>query len=412
MIVLLGLAHAFCGTYVAGADSTIYNRASAVALVRQDGRTTLSMANDVQGDFADFALVVPVPTVLTEDDIHVLDGALFDALDRYSQPRLVEYLCEDFEEADADSDTDSDSDTDTDLDTDSVNVEAEYIVGEYEVVILSAQQSEGLVQWLNTNGYAVPETSTALLAEYLDGGSYFFAAKVGTGAGVRPGDTLSPLQVSYESEVFVLPIRLGTLNSEGVQDLVIYALNEADDGALGIMNYPEVSVEDNCMAPPSSDFSELVAGLFDDAYASKEGAVWAREYSWGEGKCDPCSGTPPAPVDFATLGYDLDEGGSPHFTRLHVRYTPEEAHSDLGLYATGRSYIDQLWYVQYNPYLQDRWPICGQGWLDDPQTCDDLDPPAARSPTSRCASGPGPAALWLAGLLLAATLRPRASRGG
>ena len=103
-------AHAFCGTYVGSAGSALYNEVSEVAVVREDQRTTLSLRNDVVGDFDDFALVVPVPDVLAEEDIHTLDHGVFGTLDDYSAPRLVEYRCEDLE-ADADTDTDSDTDT-------------------------------------------------------------------------------------------------------------------------------------------------------------------------------------------------------------------------------------------------------------------------------------------------------------
>ena len=54
-------ALAFCGFYVAKADSNLYNQASQVIIARQDARTVLTMANDYQGDVNDFALVVPVP---------------------------------------------------------------------------------------------------------------------------------------------------------------------------------------------------------------------------------------------------------------------------------------------------------------------------------------------------------------
>ena len=49
------------------------------------------MSNDFEGDAKDFAMVVPVPTVLKKEDIRVVDQSIFDKLDAYSGPRLVEY---------------------------------------------------------------------------------------------------------------------------------------------------------------------------------------------------------------------------------------------------------------------------------------------------------------------------------
>ena len=75
-------AQAFCGFYVAGADAEMFNNATLVVLMRDGTRTVLSMQNDYQGPPEDFALVIPVPTVLKEADVKVLRGELFDRVER------------------------------------------------------------------------------------------------------------------------------------------------------------------------------------------------------------------------------------------------------------------------------------------------------------------------------------------
>src|SRR6476660_7360826 len=82
----------FCGFYVAKADTKLFNKASQVVIVRDGDRTVMTMANDFQGEPTEFAVVIPVPTVLTREQIHVGDKALVDHLDAYSAPRLVEYF--------------------------------------------------------------------------------------------------------------------------------------------------------------------------------------------------------------------------------------------------------------------------------------------------------------------------------
>src|SRR4029079_4085674 len=74
----------FCGFYVAKADAKLFNRASQVVLARDGDRTVLTMANDFRGDPTEFAVVVPVPTFLTKEQIHVGDRALIERLDAYS----------------------------------------------------------------------------------------------------------------------------------------------------------------------------------------------------------------------------------------------------------------------------------------------------------------------------------------
>jgi hypothetical protein len=85
----------FCGFYVAKADTKLFNQASQVVLVRDGDRTVMTMASDYQGDLKEFAIVIPVPTFLKREEIHVGDKALVDHLDAYSAPRLVEYFDED-----------------------------------------------------------------------------------------------------------------------------------------------------------------------------------------------------------------------------------------------------------------------------------------------------------------------------
>jgi hypothetical protein len=84
-------ASAFCGFYVARADSKLYNQSSQVALVRDGRSTSITMASDYQGDLKEFALVIPVPTLIDKEDVKVVEKALLDHLDAYTAPRLVEY---------------------------------------------------------------------------------------------------------------------------------------------------------------------------------------------------------------------------------------------------------------------------------------------------------------------------------
>src|SRR5207244_7407714 len=45
-----------------------------------------------------------------------------------------------------------------------VTVEAEYTVGEYDIVVLSAKESEGLETWLKQNNYNIPAGASQALA--------------------------------------------------------------------------------------------------------------------------------------------------------------------------------------------------------------------------------------------------------
>jgi len=43
-----------------------------------------------------------------------------------------------------------------------VTIEARYTVGEYDILILSAAQSNGLEIWLRENGYTIPPGASAV----------------------------------------------------------------------------------------------------------------------------------------------------------------------------------------------------------------------------------------------------------
>src|SRR5437870_5631555 len=84
-------AAAFCGFYVSSADAKLTNKATLVVLMREGTRTVLSMQNDYQGPPENFALVVPVPIVLSKENVKTLPREIFARLDQLTAPRLVEY---------------------------------------------------------------------------------------------------------------------------------------------------------------------------------------------------------------------------------------------------------------------------------------------------------------------------------
>ena len=381
---LLPQTEAFCGTYIGGAGSEYFNEYAQVAVVRQGTQSTLTIVNDIQSDSLEidsFALVVPVPEIITADTANVLEPTVFERLDAYSQPRLVSYECSDFERSVEDDFADGGGGTTGGMEEPNaggVEIEAHFVEGEYEIFVVSATGSEGLYTWLNNNNFQVPAQAQDLLQTYIDQGLYFMAAKVSQEAleefGIESGSALSPLQITYNSTAFQIPIRIGTLNSKSAQDVVIYVINEYGLGHAAISNYREVTYEDECMwESEGEEFGYFVSNQFTQAYEEEDSAAWMVEYAWGGGGCDPCSGTPPNGEDLVSLGLnsDLVYYSDYYFTRLHARYTPQQATEELMLYHSNIFDQTQVRYIQYEPYLEDRFPVCGIGMVDDPQTCED-----------------------------------------
>src|SRR6185312_3054538 len=92
---LTGPAAAFCGFYVAKADSRLFNKSSKVVLTRDGETTAITMASDYEGEPKEFAVVIPVPTFIERKQIGVVEMKTIDHLDAYTAPRLVEYHDED-----------------------------------------------------------------------------------------------------------------------------------------------------------------------------------------------------------------------------------------------------------------------------------------------------------------------------
>ncbi len=157
-------AYSFCGFYVAKADTNLYNKASQVVLVRDGNRTVITMANDFKGDPKEFAIVVPVPTFIEREQINIGDQKIIDHLDAYSSPRLVEYFdgdpCTVYPASESVLRSFSAKMADNSSlrrDGFGVAVEAKYTVGEYDILILSAKEGQGLEKWLKKNGYKIPK---------------------------------------------------------------------------------------------------------------------------------------------------------------------------------------------------------------------------------------------------------------
>src|SRR5262249_20189637 len=165
------------------------------------------------------ALVMPVPTGRRREQIEVVEKAVLDHLDAFSAPRLVEYFDEDpcaplpapmlaMQGA-------APAGAGAPQGRRGVTIEAQYTIGEHDILILSAKESDGLELWLRENGYKIPTGAGAVLGSYIKQQMRFFVARVNLKEQAKTGFTyLRPLRVSYESPKFMLPIRLGTVNAQ------------------------------------------------------------------------------------------------------------------------------------------------------------------------------------------------------
>ncbi|HEX6841444.1 MAG TPA: DUF2330 domain-containing protein [Stellaceae bacterium] len=360
--VLVTPASAFCGFYVAKADARLFNKASKVVLTWDDGKAAVTMASDYEGDPKEFAVVIPVPTFVARNQIDVVAMNTIDHLDAFTAPRLVEYYDPDpcarqfygnmvrKEAPAAMAGMGANQDRAA-----GVTVEASYEVGEYDVQILSAQQSDGLVAWLTDNGYRMPDGAEAVLGSYIKQNMHFFVAKVNLGRMEAAGHRfLRPLQVRYESKKFMLPLRLGTVNADGPQDLIVLALTRR--GRIETTNYRTVKVPTGMDVPlyVKDEFGKFYAAMFDRAVEREDRRAVFLEYAWDLGSCDPCSAEPLAAAELQALGAGWAGRGNAGFvTRLHLRYDAAHFPEDLSFVETRDRSNFQGRYVLRHPWRGD-----------------------------------------------------------
>ncbi|MFI5297869.1 MAG: DUF2330 domain-containing protein [Polyangiales bacterium] len=315
---------AFCGFYVAPSDQPLYNDATMVALMRDGTRTVISMSNNYKGPAADFAMVVPVPVVLQKENVKTLPKTIFTKLEQLSAPRLVEYWEQDpcasprdemkYMKAPMAAAKAGAAPGMKDEAGYGVTIEAKFEVGEYDILVLGAKESDGLERWLVDNKYNIPKGASEALAPYIKEGQKFFVAKVDVTKVARDAEgvaLLSPLRFNYETPDFRLPVRLGLLNAQGKQDLIVYTLSK--DTRYEVSNYPNVTVPTNLDVADATRaaFAPFYAALLDRTIDKAGGRAIVTEYAWTSTGCDPCPTPPMSDSDVATLGGDVLFGMGP-----------------------------------------------------------------------------------------------------
>ncbi|HRK08200.1 MAG TPA: DUF2330 domain-containing protein [Pseudobdellovibrionaceae bacterium] len=398
LISLVGLsmaaapqAQAFCGFYVAKADTQLFNKASKVVLVRDGDRTVLTMVNDFKGNMKEFAMVIPVPTVLEKEQINVGDMKYVDRIDAFTAPRLVEYFddnpCDmmlqkrEMMAAPSAAMDMAGAGPRRSAQQLGVTIEATFTVGEYDIMILSAKESTGLRKWLSQEGYKVTSKADQVLQSYIAQNLKFFVAKVNLKEQSKSGYTyLRPIQIAYESPRFMLPIRLGTVNADGAQDLFIFALTKT--GRVESTNYRTAKIPSDLDIPlyVKDKFADFYKSMFSEAVKRESMKAMMLEYAWDMGWCDPCAADPLTSEELRKLGVfwvggqaEVADSSMPapppgrrrpmpvfvppgggaqpvYVTRLHLRYTGESHPEDLVFQETGNKENFQGRYIMRHPF--------------------------------------------------------------
>lgn len=382
LVLLTGAtsSFSFCGFYVSRADTSLYNEASQVVLARDGSRTAITMASDYKGDIADFAIVIPVPKVPKKSQIQVINRSSLTHLDAYTAPRLVEYFDKDpckklimYEMMARSMSPIMNVNSKSSAKSLGVKIEAKYTVGEYDIIILSAKKSNGLLTWLKQNGYKLPKGADKVVNSYIKQDMKFFVAKVNLKEQQKSGfKYLRPIKVYYESRKFMVPIRLGTLNAKGKQELFIYALSPK--GRIETTNYRTVKLPSNINIPSyiKDDFADFYRKMFAHQVKKENEKAVFLEYAWDMNWCDPCAADPltddelrelgvfwlgkkinnkpTAAVNMPMITRPRPQKKNVYVTRLHLSYDSKNFPEDLLFQTTSNRKNFQGRYIMNQPW--------------------------------------------------------------
>jgi hypothetical protein len=159
----------------------------------------------------------------------------------------------------------------------------------------------------------------------------------------------------------MLPIRLGTVNANGPQDLIIYALTK--NGRVETANYRTVKLPSDLDVPlyVKNDFGNFYKAMFERAVAKENMRAVFVEYAWDMAWCDPCAADPLSNKQLVELGarwiasdddtrFRSVQGSNVYVTRLHVRYDAMTFPEDLVLLETRDRTNFQGRYVLRHPW--------------------------------------------------------------
>ncbi len=147
-----------------------------------------------------------------------------------------------------------------------VTVEATGHVGSFDwaVISLSASLSSpaaAAVEWLNDNGYDVPEGAPGLLGPYLEDGLYLLALKLEKGANAG---SIRPIVLTYKATKPMIPIKLTAVAANDDMGVMTWLLGE---GQAVPQNYYALELNEARINwfNPGANYNSVVIAAADEA---------------------------------------------------------------------------------------------------------------------------------------------------
>jgi hypothetical protein len=234
--------------------------------------TTLYDEIEYQGDPQSFAWVLPIHGPVT---VGLSSDIVFAALDSATQTTIVAPnlpacpTCSCGPQAGAASGSSSGGGGEDA----GVNVISQSVVGPYDTVQLSSTNPNALAQWLQANGYVIPQQVQPVLSAYVNEGFDFLAMRLAPGQGVQ---AMRPVRVTSSGAGLSLPLRMVAAGTGATVGITLWVVA---DGRYEPKNFPSFQIDPAELtwdfSTQSSDYTTIRA----QKEAARNNAAWQIESS-------------------------------------------------------------------------------------------------------------------------------------
>ena len=298
------------------------------------------------GDPADFVWVLPVPT--PDAAVEVADDLFFAELEQQTAPTinapaLPPLDCppppddgQDFGSAGA---SDSDAGAEGDVD-----VYREEVVGPYQTAVIGSDDPDALVDWLNDNGYVVPESTTPTIRHYTDQDMVFVVLRLAPEQGIT---AMQPVRIEYPGFMGTFPLKMVTVGAYGSLQMTLWVIAEQRYEST---NYAAATIDPAALVWDFAAARSNYLDLFRQAVLDGGGRAWVTQFAHA---LDYLYFTSPE-IDRAkeTIQY-------PFVTRLQTDMLVDHLSADLQLGPSAGGTVDNF--------------LTAESYVNDNRTCPDYD---------------------------------------
>ncbi|HUS63379.1 MAG TPA: DUF2330 domain-containing protein [Kofleriaceae bacterium] len=300
------------------------------------------------GDPADFVWVLPVPT--PDAAVEVADDLFFAELESQTAPTINAPAlppldcppppeCDDCGGDAAGGGFDADAGA-----ADDVDVYREEVVGPYQTAVIGSDDPDALVDWLNDNGYVVPESTVPTIRHYTDQDMVFVVLRLAPEQGIT---AMQPVRIEYPGFMGTFPLKMVTVGAYGSLQMTLWIIAEQRYDST---NYAAATIDPAALVWDFAAARSNYLDLFRQAVLDGGGRAWVTQFAHA---LDYLYFTSPE-IDRAkeTIPY-------PFVTRLQTDMLVDHLSADLQLGPSAGGTVDNF--------------LTAESYVNDVRTCPDYD---------------------------------------